>query len=498
MQNKAFTDEDLAYADAVSRTDLATYIQQCFEIVSPNQSYIGNWHIDLIAEHLQACFEGKISRLIINIPPRHLKSISVAVAFTTWLLGKNPSEQILCSSYSQRLAEQHSLDARAIVEHPWYQRVFPSTKLVHDQNTKAKFMTTKRGFRMATSVGGAAIGMGGNFLIVDDALSSEQAHSEIQRETANRWFDQTFTTRLNDKKGGCIIVVMQRLHENDLTGHLLRKGGWTHLCIPAIETEDKTYSIGDYSYDRREGELLHEARMGHDEMDREKNELGAYGFSGQYQQQPSPEGGGAFRKDWLQYYENISHEGMNKYIFIDPANSKKKKSDYTAAIVIGCSDDGNIYVLDIVRDKLDVRERQELVFDLHKKYKPKLVAYEKYGMQTDVDWIKKAQEENNYRFRLEEVGGPLSKEGRIERLIPYFFDHKIYLPKRLYKSDYENKLVDVVDSFIHQEYATFPVGLHDDMLDAMSRLCDVRLEFPNTSNRIDYNALYRHMDRRVS
>lgn len=482
-------EEDKEFANALARTDLAYYTKQCFNIVSPNDEYSDNWHIKIIAEYLKACADGEITRLIINIPPRHLKSISVAIAFPTWLLGRNPSEQIICASYSQRLAEQHSLDSRAILESDWYQQLYPNTKLVADQNTKSKFMTTARGYRMATSVGGAATGAGGNFLIIDDPLSSEQAHSQTFRERANRWFDQTFSTRLNDKKKGCIINVMQRLHVDDLTGHLKDKG-WEHLCIPAIETEKKTYSIGSYSYEREEGELLHAARMDQAELDRAKAELGPYGFSGQYQQTPNPEGGGKFRKEWMQYYDNISIEDMNIYIAVDPANSKKKTSDYTAVVVFGANSDGNLYIIDMVRDRLNVREREELIFNLHRKYKPELVVYEKYGMQTDIDWIKKSMEEKNYRFRIEEVGGALKKEDRIERLIPYMANQKMYFPKILWKSNHENKNIDIVDEFIHQELVTFPVGLHDDLLDAMSRICDVNVVYPNTET-YDYYDLYK-------
>jgi predicted phage terminase large subunit-like protein len=472
------------------RTDLSLFTEQVVNTVNPGANYLHNWHIDLIAEYLLACQRGDIKRLIINIPPRHLKSISVAVAFPAWLLGHNPSEQIMCASYSQDLSFKHSLDCRLVMQDPWYQELFPGTQIVEDQNTKRKFVTTARGHRIATSVGGTATGEGAKYLIVDDPLSAQQGQSEAFRATANTWFDQTFSTRLNDKKEGCIIVIMQRLHENDLTGHLLAKGGWEHLCLPMIAECDEKLTKGYKTFERKTGEFLHEARMGKTEVDIIKNEVGSYAFSGQYQQRPSPEGGGEFRKDWLEYYDNLTPGTLNYYIFIDPANSKNKDSDYTAAVVIGAGGDGNLYIVDLIRDRLNVREREELVFDLHKKYKPKTVAYEKYGMQTDIDWLRKSMDERNYRFHLEEVGGKLSKEDRIRRLIPYFYDKKIYLPKVLYKADYKKKVVDVIDAFIHQEYLTFPVGIHDDLLDALSRLCDVNIQYPGY-NTINYYELYK-------
>ena len=471
------------------KKDLSFFTQKVFKTVDPNSEYLHNWHIDLIAEYLLACKKGEIKRLIINIPPRHLKSISVAVSFPAWLLGNNPSEQIMCSSYSEALSFEHSLNCRLILESPWYKEIFPETVLVDDQNTKRKFVTTERGFRIATSVGGTATGEGGNFLIVDDPTSAKQAESEAFRNNANTWFDQTFYSRLNDKKNGVIIVIMQRLHENDLTGHLLSKGGWEHLCLPLIAEKNECLSKGKCQIERKEGELLHPARIDETEVERIKLGMGSYAFAGQYQQRPSPEGGGEFKKEWIEYYDKINHESFNNYIFVDPANSKNKKSDYTSIVVIGAGVDGNLYLIDAIRDKLNVREREDILFDLHRKYQPKFVGYEKYGMGNDTDWIKKSMEDRNYRFTLTALGGSLSKKDRITRLIPYFFEHKFFFPKILYKSNFENKVVDIIDEFIHQEYVTFPVGVHDDMLDALSRICDVQIIYPG-KHTIDYHKLY--------
>ena len=464
---------------AILRQDFNAFTEKVFYTVSPEYDYMHNWHIDLMTEYLLACQRKEIKRLIINIPPRHLKSISVAVAFPAWLLGHNPTEQIMCASYSTELSFKHSMDTRLVMESPWYQNLFQATRLVTDQNTKRKFVTTKRGFRIATSVGSTATGEGGNFLIVDDPISAKQAQSETIRESANTWFDQTFTSRLNDKRSGVIIIIMQRLHENDLTGYLLAKGGWEHLCLPLIAEKDQLLEKGCVSHHRKEGELLHPERIGDNEIITIKQDVGAYGFAGQYQQNPAPTGGGELKKEWLCYYKKANDANMNKYIMVDPANAKNKSNDYTAIVVMGANEDGNLYVLDMIRDKLNVREREDTLFQLHSKYQPQLVVYEKYGMQVDIDWIKKAMEDRNYRFRLEAVGGVLKKEDRIRRLVWLFQECKIYLPEYIFKASWEGKNVDVVDAFVQREYLTFPVGLHDDLLDAMSRICDINIIFPN-------------------
>jgi predicted phage terminase large subunit-like protein len=475
---------------SVLRENLTAFTEKVFTHVDPGAEYLPNWHINLIAEYLKACQNGDIKRLIINIPPRHLKSISVAVAFPAWLLGQNPTEQIMCASYSQELSFKHSMDCRLVVESDWYQLLFPNTKIVSDQNTQRKFVTTQRGFRIATSVGGTATGEGGNFLIVDDPISSQQADSTVMRENANIWFDRTYSSRLNDKKKGCIIVIMQRFHEEDLTGHLLKKGGWEHLCIPLIAEEDSLVEKGGVRKFRKTGEILHPERMDEAAIAQVKAETGAYAFAGQYQQRPSPEGGGMFRKEWIQYYDKIHHDQFVKYMFVDPAYTKTADSDYTAIWIIGAGEDNNLYVIDIVRDKLNPREKEDLVFDLHRKYNPQ-VHYEAGGTQRDADWLKSAMEDRNYRFPIYEAKCPrsLSKRDRIGRLIRYFAEHKIYFPRFLYKSDWEGKLVDVVDAFVQQEYLQFPVSKHDDLLDALSRLCDITIAYPGKHN-IDYYKIY--------
>lgn len=483
------TDENKKLAWHLLRTDFSFFTEKVFHCVDPAATYLHNWHIELISEYLMACMRGDITRLIINIPPRHMKSISVAVAFPAWLLGHNPSQQIMCASYSKDLAFKHSMDCRLILDTSWYQEIFPNTKLVSDQNTQRKFVTTERGFRIATSVGSTATGEGGNFLIVDDPLSADEARSEAMRNNANTWFEQTFSTRLNDKKKGVIIVIMQRLHENDLTGHLLQKSGWEHLCLPLVAEKDEVLEKGEFKKSRIIGEMLHPERIGEADIPNIISDVGSYAYAGQYQQRPAPIGGGEFRKEWINYYDKIDHTSLNNYILVDPANSKSKHSDYTSVIVLGVGPDHNYYLVDAIRDKLNVREREDLVFDLHAKYKPKSVAYEKYGMQVDIDWLRKAMEDRNYRFPIVEVGGKLSKEDRIRRLIKYFFDGKMYFPRILYKSNHEGKCIDIIDEFIHQELLTFPVGLHDDMLDALSRLCDVNIIYPGSSS-IDYYKIY--------
>lgn len=236
---------------ALYRQDLASFIGRSVEITHPNAQLIPNWHLVLLAEYLTACTQGQLSRLIINMPPRYMKSHAVSVAWPAWLLGHEPSRQIIAASYSSAISLKHSIDARALVQSAWYRDLFPEMKLAKDQNQKAKFMTNKRGFRMATSVGGTLTGEGGEFMIVDDPHNALQVGSAVYRKRAVDWFQNTFMTRQDDLKKGCYVVVMQRLHAEDLTGKLLAGKGWEHLVIPAIETTPRTYHFGNFTYVRK-------------------------------------------------------------------------------------------------------------------------------------------------------------------------------------------------------------------------------------------------------
>lgn len=480
---------------ALLSTDQIAFTEECFRTVSPGDDYIDNWHIHCIIEHLQALERGEIKRLNINMPPRSLKSITCTIAWTAWLLGRRPSTQIIAASYSAALSTKHSVDTRLILESGWYKKVFPNTIIAKDQNEKAKFQTTERGHRIATSVGGSATGEGADFIISDDISKPDEAQSEVTRNTANEWHSQVLMSRFNNPREGRGLNVMQRLHENDLAGHLVNKG-WYSLILPAQFTRKTIIQIGRREWVKEEGEYLQPERMGNEVLNNLMTELGPYAFSGQYMQNPAPIGGGEFKSEHIQYYDNyaasFTAQGMNVYVLYDPANSKKAREnddpDYTAIMVVGLATDNNYYLLDIVRDRLNPTERVELLFELHQKWnkksgKPPKVISEQYGMMTDNFYIKRKQAELNYRFHVQEVGGKMKKEDRIRRLIPLFESKRVFLPRKVIYASVNGKQHELVKQFVDEEMAVFPVGRHDDMLDALSRIVDedVRAAFPQIS-----------------
>lgn len=290
---------DARALSALLRTDFPSFIAKTFATVSPGAAFLPNWHIDLIAEYLEAIRRGEITRLIINMPPRALKSVCVSVAWPAWLLGRDPAARVLAASYAGALAIKHSLDCRQVMGSRWYRQAFPCTVLSADQNEKRKFMTTANGFRLATSVGGTLTGEGGNYLIIDDPINPQAAESRMERETVARWFDHTFASRLDDKRRGAMVLVMQRLHAADLTGHLLAKGGWEHVSLPALAPEEAVYDFGRVQKRRARGEALHAVREDEALIARAKRELGSRAFSAQYQQEPLPEEGCMVRPWWF-------------------------------------------------------------------------------------------------------------------------------------------------------------------------------------------------------
>ena len=214
--------------------------------------------------------------------------------------------------------------------------------------------------------------------------------------------------------------------------------------------------------------------------EQKRRDMGPYTYAAQILLNPKADAMQGFKREWLRYYTRIDSKKMNTYLLVDAASSKKKGSDYTAMMVVGLASDGNYYLLDMIRDRLNLAERLERIFTLHRKWKPKQVRYERYGMLSDIEAIKARQEQETYRFDVTEVAGVTSKADRIKRLLPIFEQGRFYIPKSLNVSDWQKIPVDLVHSFVEEEYFPFPVGLHDDMLDSLSRIAepDLKLVWP--------------------
>jgi len=227
---------------ALLRSDFHAFMHRSFRELNPQVRFLQNWHNELIAAKLEACLRGRNKRLIFNVPPRSLKSHAAAVAFPAYVLGHKPSAQIICASYGQDLANKHSMDCRTLMTSAWYKELFPTRLSPHKQSVQ-EFVTTRGGSRLATSVGGVLTGRGADLIIIDDPLKPDEALSETQRNAVNDWYDHTLYSRQNSKQDCVIVAVMQRLHENDLIGHVLEQEYWEHIRLPAIAEAEETHLI---------------------------------------------------------------------------------------------------------------------------------------------------------------------------------------------------------------------------------------------------------------
>ncbi|NOT61557.1 MAG: terminase, partial [Acidobacteria bacterium] len=294
------------------RISLRDYARQAWHVVEPATPYIHGWHIDAICDHLSAVTDGHILRLLINIPPRHMKSLLISVFWPTWAWTRKPDIRWLYSSYSLSLSKRDSLKCRRVIDSPWYQERWGDVyQLASDQNEKLRFENDHSGYRLATSVAGTNTGEGGDIVVIDDPHNAKQAESEAKREDALEWFDGTMSTRLNNPKTGAMVVVMQRVHERDVSGHILEQGGWEHLCLPA-EYEPKPFvqmtSLGFKDPRTEPNELLWPDRFGRPELDKLKASLGGYRSAGQLQQRPAPADGGIFKRHWFKFWQ---YRGQN-------------------------------------------------------------------------------------------------------------------------------------------------------------------------------------------
>jgi len=357
--------------DAILRSDLGYFAERCFSELNPQAAFSTNWHIKVIAAKLTAVREGKIRRLIINLPPRSLKSLLASIAFPAWCLGHDPSAQILSVSYAQELADKLARDCRSIMMSPWYRRIFP-TRLAPHRQAVQEFITTRQGYRLATSTGGVLTGRGADIILIDDPLKPEEALSDAQRQAANDWYDHTLYSRLNDKCSGAIVIIMQRLHEDDLVGHVLAQELWEVVCFPAIAEADEAREIGTIwgprCFRRRQGEVLHPAREPFDTLQRIRRTIGEYNFAGQYQQTPAPLGGGLVKVEWFKRYgANQRPERFDRIVQSwDTANNATELSDFSVCTTWGIKGK-DLYLLNLVRKRLEypalkraVREQRDL------------------------------------------------------------------------------------------------------------------------------------------
>lgn len=345
---------DQALGDAIYRKDFAAFIEKTLSIVDPGSVYQHSWYIEAIAWHLYEAYRGNTKRLLITIPPRHLKSIAVSVAFVAWVLGHDPSRRFIVASYSNSLSDKFARMTHRVVNTAFFKRLFPKMVLSRQKNTPAEFETTQGGGRFATSVGGALTGYGVHYFIADDPHNASEIGSQARRKTVIEWFTGAVPSRLESKRDSVKIVIMQRLHEDDLAGHLSEEGGWTHLNLPAIAEEDQDIPIGDgVVHHRRPGELLNPDRESAEDLERVRREMGSIAFSAQYQQSPVPAQGNIVKRSWLRRYDKAPELTSGCQVVQSWDTASSRDGDYSACTTWLVAGSKFFYLLHVYRERID-------------------------------------------------------------------------------------------------------------------------------------------------
>src|ERR1700736_6081062 len=447
--------------ETMLRQDFSTFAARCFYDLNPQTELAMNWHVEVIAAKLTAVRHGKIPRLIINLPPRHLKSLLASIAFPAWCLGHDPSAQILCVSYAQDLADKLARDCRSIMTSPWYRQIFP-TRLAPHRQAVQEFITTRQGYRLATSTGGVLTGRGADLILIDDPLKPEEALSEARRNATNDWYANTLYSRLNDKRRGGIVIIMQRLHEDDLVGHVLGQEPWEVVSFPAIAEAYEVHEIatigGPQRFTRRYGEALHPAREPLATLAHIRRTIGEYNFAGQYQQTPAPLGGGLVKAEWFKRYRASERpESFERIVQSwDTANKATELSDFSVCTTWGIRGK-DLFLLNLLRKRLEYPALKRAVREQQSLFNAKVVLIEDKASGTQL---------------IQEL------------IVDGFYPVTGYKPEcdKIMRMNAQTTIIE--NGFVHipeeapwvaeylHEMTVFPKGKHDDQVDATAQFLD--------------------------
>lgn len=457
-----------AAAEAALRSNLASFTREVFLTLNPSVTYLGNWHIRAIAHELEKVRRGETKRLIIALPPRSLKSISASIAFPAFIHGHDPTKHVICVSYGQDLAVKLQNDFRSVLAAGWYRALFPGTRIGPWKDSESEIMLTARGTRVATSIGGALTGRGADFIIIDDPLKPNDALGP-KRAQVNDWFGGTLVSRFNDKRTGAMVIVTQRLHADDLVGHVLETSGadWRVLTLPAIAPADASIELGqDHSgrmryYNRKAGEALHGERESKDDLARIEREQGSVVFAAQYQQTPVPAGGLMFHREWLQYYDEPPPRDTATEIYQswDTASKIGEPNDYSVCTTwMVCK--GAYYLLDVVRGKFEFPQLKARAIEAHRLHRPNRVLVEDAGVGVSL-----IHELREARISAIPVAATLGKEHRASAQTAKFEAKRVWFPRRApWLSALETELL------------SFPGGRHDDQVDSLVQMLGYEIQ----------------------
>jgi predicted phage terminase large subunit-like protein len=475
----------------LARRSLYEFVLQAWHVLEPGVEMATGWHIEAICLHLEAVSRGEIQHLLINVPPGHMKSLLTNVFWPAWVWLHNPAWRVIFATYAQNLTERDSGKCRDLIQSQWYQETFqPTWKLSEDQNTKAFFTNTAGGFRLSLSRDGQGTGYRGDCIVCDDPMSAEEAFSEAVLKRVVRWWDKTMSTRLSRPKEGAKVIIMQRLHQDDLSGHVIKKKTYQHLKL-ASEFNNKLKSVtylkkkdpktGGVYFEKfwedprtKDGELLFESLFDAEVLAQAKIDLGSDGYAGQHLQEPSDPEGSMFKKKWWGFWRPKDAAGIGTaprpdgcnnrlavvlpeldkiVISLDCAFKDKETSDFVVFTVWGCHQ-ANRYLLDVERGRMSFSltvETLKKISARHPRAYAKLVEDKANGSAV-IDTLKN---KINGIVAIEPRGG---KRARAAAIQPQVEAGNVFLPEGA------PFLADFVE-----ELGAFPKGANDDQVDSTSQ-----------------------------
>ncbi|API59334.1 hypothetical protein BSL82_08435 [Tardibacter chloracetimidivorans] len=446
-----------AYWDAMIRADFPTFVAQVMAVLEPGTVYEPNWHIDVIADRLLKVEAGACRRLMINLPPRSMKTITISIAYAAWVLGRDPTRQIICVTYSQEVAKAQAQLFNRIVRADWYRRIFPDCRPAVP-NRMMEWQTSRGGHRLAASIEGSLLGRGADFIILDDPNKGQEIHSKLAREKVKAAYDIVVSTRLNHPKKSAIICVMQRLHQDDLAGHMLDQEAFEEVVIAATAPEDEVWDLGwGRTYHRAAGELLQPSRAGPAELALQKRKMGPTMYEAQYQQRPIPPDGIVIRRSWLRYYDVEPEAFEFKLASWDTASTLSENADWSVGTIWGLAD-GDIYLLHVERARLEAPELRHRIEAIHGEHRLDLTIIE------DADLGRGIVQDLR---RTSRICTPLAVKPRIGKLARMqarsvmFETGRVLLPRA---AEWMPAYLD--------ELLGFPNSSHDDQVDSTSQALD--------------------------
>ena len=452
---------------------------EAFKVLHNGDSMVENWHIEYVCNKVQSkvqkVLDGEVrdKHLIINVPPRTLKSELVNVFLSVWIWINDDSKKFISTSYASRLSTKHSKNARRIITSDWFKQHYPHIQITQGENTQTEFTTPNGGNRYSTSTGGVVTGIGGDVIVIDDPQDPEEARSDKKRESANEYFTQTLSPRLDDPEVGLFIIIMQRLHELDLTGYLLETEPeeWEHICLPAELTDNVIPSDLKDFYEENK---LFPQRLTEKVLNAFKKRLGSYGYAGQMLQLPSPAEGGMLKRDWFEVINELPKDKNDNPIqlswnfFLDTAYTDKTYNDATSMLAAAYHEE-KVYIRNVEAVRLEfpelVKKIQEFVHANGYTNRSRIHIEPKASGKSIVQQLKR----NTGLNVIEDKPPTQDKVSRVNSISPIIEAGRVKLLNGRY-----------IDSFLN-ECAAFPNATHDDQVDTLVMAVD---KFTVRSKRI--------------